>query len=371
MSFPTINHINDILPFIKHKEEFIIKETDEGYQWIDYVVTKPDTFLNESGSLCSYSLECRGIKFNLDGSILARPFHKFFNIGEPCGYDWNDLEDKDYHIYEKLDGSMVHGCILDNNMRLMARKGITETSLLAESYLPTLTKKFALKWALKGYTPIFEFTSPDNRIVIKYDIPEFTLIGMRHNITGEYLHFTQELVYEVCCVYDIRIPPQYTHGVLEDVKLWANKEGVVIVFPDGNRAKLKADDYVLKHKCKEGLTFEKNVIRLVLENKVDDVLPILDEEDRDRLLWYQTSLINKIKEIDRACYNLCYHLQDLTQKEFALKIKDDTSIRKTLLFKQRNQGMSDVRELILEKHLTSQTKVDILCEELGIPRWHN
>jgi RNA ligase len=387
MNFPLIKHINDILPYIEHKDEFIIGHKDN-YMYVDYVATRPNPFIDDEGNLCPYSMECRGIKFNMDGTILARPFHKFFNIGEPNGYDWEYLDtNPDYHIYEKLDGSMVHSAILDGKMRLMTRKGITDVSLLAESYLPSSIYQFALKWALQGYkeynpdkdsnpniqkgfgyTVIFEFTSHDNRIVIKYDTPQFTLIGIRHNETGEYIHF-KDLQLDDILDIGIEIPVEY--NTVSDVKGWTDREGVVIVWPNGSRAKLKADDYVLKHKTKEGLLFDKDVIRLVLEDKVDDVIPLLHKDEVDKLTSYASELILAIRDIERSVYDLCYHYAELSQKDFALEVKYRTSftpLYRTLMFNQRNRGECDLKELILQKYLTSQTKVDTLYKELNIPR---
>ena len=39
-------------------------------------------------------------------------------------------------------------------------------------------------------TLMFEFTSPANRIVVPYTETKLTLIGARHNVTGEYVGFT-------------------------------------------------------------------------------------------------------------------------------------------------------------------------------------
>ena len=64
-----------MLPHIQGRSDFVVAVRD-GYTVIDYVYALPDSFDNP------YRLECGGIKFAPDGSVLARPFHKFFNIGE-------------------------------------------------------------------------------------------------------------------------------------------------------------------------------------------------------------------------------------------------------------------------------------------------
>ena len=71
-----IEHIDDILPHIEGKNEFKIHHHKEGYTTIDYMFEDTNTFDNE------VLLECRGIKFDADGKILARPLHKFLNLGQ-------------------------------------------------------------------------------------------------------------------------------------------------------------------------------------------------------------------------------------------------------------------------------------------------
>lgn len=189
--FPTINHINDVLPHIEGREEFIVAERDFG-KVVNYMVEMPDTFtLNDSDDIGGIiRRECRGIKFYPDGKIAARPFHKFFNIGQkeetqPHLIDIN----KSHIIMDKRDGSMLHPMIVDGSIRWMTKMGITEVSEIAEKFISNNVKynKFA-QWCIEqNLTPIFEYTGPKNQIVISYQQEELTLLAVRHMITGQYL----------------------------------------------------------------------------------------------------------------------------------------------------------------------------------------
>jgi hypothetical protein len=44
--------------------------------------------------------------------------------------------------------------------------------------------KFSYEIMKQGYTPIFEFISPKNRIVIEYKEKELCLLAIRNTITG-------------------------------------------------------------------------------------------------------------------------------------------------------------------------------------------
>jgi RNA ligase len=60
-------------------------------------------------------------------------------------------------------------------------------------------------------------------------------------------------------------------------------EGWVIRFADGHMLKVKADWYVLRHKSKDQLSREKNVVAMLVGDAVDDVKALLIDEDRHRL----------------------------------------------------------------------------------------
>ena len=177
MTFPVINHINDVLPHIAGKEEFIHVVKD-GYQVIDYVYESGDSFSNP------ILRECRGIKFDLDGDLIGRPLHKFFNYGQKeIVYDWG----APHTIMTKMDGSMVHTAMINGELRLCTRMGVTDHAMAAEKLL-TLRQKIELQ-SLSIYdqsTVTFEYVAPENRIVIDYDRPQLVVLAIRTNDTGEY-----------------------------------------------------------------------------------------------------------------------------------------------------------------------------------------
>jgi len=189
MMFPIIHNIEEVWPLVKNKKEFKLSESKEyGFSSICYFITTNCKTQFDT----SISRECRGIKFSLStGDILARPFHKFFNRGEISEEEPNS--NISFTIWDKLDGSMIHPIITPlKGIKLCTKAGITDISLGAESLL---TKELTLKLTsllTQGITPIFEYTSPTNRIVLKYDQPKLTLLALRENISGFYLDNLEE-----------------------------------------------------------------------------------------------------------------------------------------------------------------------------------
>lgn len=189
--FPEIRTIEDVLPHIDARSEFIVAEREFGTV-INYMVSYTDTFDMTGSEDLSGAIrrECRGLKFYPDGTIAARTFHKFFNMGEreetqPHLIDFS----RDHTIMEKRDGSMLHPMKVNKDIRWMTKMGITSVSEQAEEFINKNSKyqNFA-NWCIENQlTPIFEWTSPNNKIVIGYEIDELVLLAVRKNVTGEYL----------------------------------------------------------------------------------------------------------------------------------------------------------------------------------------
>ena len=189
--FPIINTIDDVLSHIEGREEFIVAEREFGTV-INYMVSMPDTFdmtgPNDFGG--TIRRECRGLKFYPDGKIAARPFFKFFNIGEREETQPHNIDMSNPHSIEvKRDGSMLHPMMVNGSIRWMTKMGLSSVAIQAEEYIVKHSKynDFA-HWCIENrLTPIFEWTSPDNQIVVSYETDELTLLAVRENITGKFM----------------------------------------------------------------------------------------------------------------------------------------------------------------------------------------
>jgi len=190
-TFPEIRTIDDVLPHIKDREEFIVAERDFGTV-INYMVSMPDTFDMSGPDDLGGAIrrECRGIKFYPDGKIAARTLHKWFNINERAETQTHEIDMSKPHATEdKRDGSMVHPMMVDGYVRWMTKMGITEVAMQAEEFIAKNAKykDFAV-WCIENVmTPTFEWTSPFNQIVVPYQTDDLVLLTVRDNITGRYL----------------------------------------------------------------------------------------------------------------------------------------------------------------------------------------
>ena len=203
--FPIIKNIEDVLPAIEGRDEFVIAER-EGLRIINYLVAYKDTFaIDEEDLMWNHGRmipkglmrrECRGLIFRWKGVLLSRPFHKFFNLDEREETQLRNVNmGEDHVIFEKMDGSMIRPVeIASEKFALATKMGVTDIAKQAEAFVDSWDPlKKANFWhqmtmaCMKGITPIFEFVSPNNRIVVNYDSPDLVLLAVRNNETGMYV----------------------------------------------------------------------------------------------------------------------------------------------------------------------------------------
>lgn len=315
-----INHIDDILPAIKDKPEFIVMDKGD-YKVVTYIYVDTHTF---DDSRC---LECRGLKFNAKGEVLSRGLGKFFNLFEkeqPEQIDWV----QPHVITEKLDGSLITGCSLNDQLVLMTKAGITEVAEMAMArFLPQKRYQDFIQHCLnQGWTPNFEYTASDNRIILYYPEPALTLLAIRHIITGESLKFKQLI--ELSKEYNIPLVPGLTEPItdilqfIQHVRELKGKEGYVIHFDSGRPPiKIKADDYLLKHRAKSELDSRKKILHVVVRNGMDDLLPLLGPEDQTLLKSFAHSVYSEINSVTVEVADLVNRYgHTVDRKTFATKI---------------------------------------------------
>jgi RNA ligase len=369
--FPRIISATQARIAIAGRDEFT-ETIKDGYTVFNYHVILPDSFD------CPIRRELRGMIFDTkSGFVLSRRFHKFFNLNEReetqiGNIDWS----KPHTIERKLDGSMISPILTSHGIRWTTKMGITDTSMKCEQYIAGLKQYRLLAESLcdQGYTPIFEYTSPTSRIVIRYPEDKLTLLAIRENIDGKYVDL--DAVAEIAEEYNIPCNLRRSAGAdiketVDIVRSLENDEGIVIVFEDGHRVKVKSDWYVSLHNAKDQLRFEKNAIKLILDQKLDDILPVLDAEDRKRLTEYQSKLLDGIRHTSHMIEHDLIHYKKIcgSKKAFALNIAPNIdSIDRPFYFNCWDNPQN-VQPMMIERILkacTSQTNVDSIRKWTGV-----
>jgi T4 RnlA family RNA ligase len=386
--FPIINNISDVLPAIEGRDEFVVA-VKEGYTVINYNVMMADTFPDviDSSDLRAnhdhYEIEnlharirreCRGIIFDTaTGEIIRRPFHKFFNVNEREETQDNVVDLSQSHaILEKLDGSMIAPFVVNDQLIWGTKMGATEVAepvedfvLLHENY-----SQFARFIIRRGYTPIFEWCSRKQRIVLDYKEDQLILTAIRDLTTGRYMSL--DLVTNTADLYFIPTvrafePQSDMKSFIEYVRDLEDLEGFVVRFSDGHMLKLKCDWYVQIHKAKEKILQDRNIVELILDDKLDDVKAHLPQEDRDRLTRFECEFNMAIADTVFMLETDLWWLreQNIDRKTFALEHaeKYDQYMR-ALIFKNFDElnlvkYWDDVRNTI-RNNLTKTVKYEAI-----------
>jgi len=377
--FPEINHIDDVLSAIKARDEFIVAER-EGYKVVNYMVALQDTFPDRIHKDAGILRELRGIIFCSEtGKILARRLHKFFNVNERdetklSALPWHE----EFYVMDKLDGSMITPIKIGDHIRWGTKMGVTGVSMQAEEFVATRPEYQDLAKFLISIncTPIFEWCSNQQRIVINHPEDNLILLHIRENVTGKY--WPRQNVERLASFRSIPTVKTWSSldysssELLEYIRNLEDAEGVVIQFHNGDMVKMKSDWYVRIHRAKDKISDDRRTLECILENEIDDLLPILPDEDVDRIRALERNFLGAVaKSTEIVMFELkSMRVDNVTRKMFALDNKFNPAIRaaifkfwdeQTLLKSEVSQFFID----LVKKNMTSGAKFDEIRKTIG------
>jgi RNA ligase len=384
--FPEINHIDDVIPHIEDLPEFKVMVKD-WYTVVNYMVAFEDTFSlirERSHYNMKIRRECRGLIFDTaTGNLISRPYHKFFNAGEREETAINKINLYEPHVVlEKLDGSMIRPIPTKEGFRLATKAGITDVAMNAEYFIADKNhyRLFILKSIQKGFTPIFEWCSRKNRIVVDYPEDQLILTGMRDKTTGSYV--TYEVMKNYASAWGIPVVKSLAGLAVQNIDLfvkqvreWDDGEGVVLRFDNGHMVKVKADEYVLRHKSKDQISQEKNVLQVILDDSVDDVVPLLTPDDANRLKAFQgvfwASVVDLCIDMDHLFQMGVKKYPD--KKDFAVEYvqKEIPPMYAPIMYAMKGgKGSRQTIVDMISKSLSTQTKIDDNRWLFGELKWN-
>lgn len=184
------------------------------------------------------TLQTRGLILDGDMNVVAKPFGKFFNLGE---HEDHEIPNEPFKVFDKLDGSLGILYWIEDKPYISTRgsfqseQAIHATSILYQKYSHVFDD---LK---RDTTYLFEIIYPANRIVVDYgSLDNLFLLTAIDNSTGEE------------SLPDIGFPLVRAYDGITDFRALSddqesNKEGYVIRFDNGFRIKMKFNEYVRLH----------------------------------------------------------------------------------------------------------------------------
>jgi len=271
---------------------------------------------------------CRGLVLDDNGKVWARPFSKFFNYEE---HALSELPfDQDIEVTFKMDGSLLivfrykDHVVYSTRGSFYSDQAIAGGTLFRELYDEDMIEH--------GYTYLFEYVSPYNRIVVKYHADNLVHLALLDTQNGHDLPRDER--FECVKVYEVEGGIFDSKGGIFGSELYSklkalnteNEEGFVIraigngTLPDW-RCKIKFDDYCKLHKNVTGVS-NKSIWENLKENKsFDEILEICPDEFNWWLKQTKESLENDYEVVKAKAFMAFEQVKDLeTRKEQAISL---------------------------------------------------
>lgn len=291
------------------------------------------------------TMNCRGLIYHQEtGEVIARPFKKFFNYGEPSAPTFKP--DDWVTVFDKVDGSL--GIAYDTpDGPAIATKGsfASDQALHATGLLRTKYPRYQVD---DYCTDLFEIIYPENRIVLDYgDTNELRYLGSVINHSGG--HYWNGVLIGY---YDMPKNHFLVNGwygqVLGQIDLHRpNAEGVVILNEDtGERLKLKQEDYIELHKVMTGLN-ERQLWEWMSQGKyIPDILADLPEELHGWAKPVMVGLCDRFLNLKLEVRQAWVESRYMERKEFALFNAGKEAWMKGALFAKYDGNDVRVSEII-------------------------
>jgi hypothetical protein len=357
------NGLTTAQSFEQLTEQFAIKVKhyeDEGIVLLDY-------HMLDSPKLHPVVIECRSLilQFNTF-DVVSRKFDRFFNYGEALDY-YHDFDLARSVIMEKADGSLI-GVYHHNGKWHISTRGMAFAEgehVMGGTFREKVLDAFGVseegfQQTFNGFpkdtTLVFEYTSPENRIVTKYEEPLMVLLSANNGKT----EWEYAIAYKELYLMGLKFRPVSTYNAsdMDAVVQLANslpdlQEGFVIYDPVSNkRMKVKSSLYVVAHAIRgnDPLPTKKNLLNLLFTGELDEFIAYFPEwaekaeEVRSEVLLVQQGLAE--------AWNNYHQIED--QKEFALSIKN---VKHNGILFQARKVETDITEVW--KNLDIQKKINM------------
>jgi T4 RnlA family RNA ligase len=295
----------------------------------------------ENPELKGYEMRGLTFVFNEDGTLFNRYvlLEKFFNLNQVPESLYSVVKNyKIKFINNKEDGSIASFVKLPNGKNVgKSKMGFDndQANGINKIYKTNKEVKSFVDWALDNdIVPIFEYVAPHNRIVLRYPGEELILLRLRDNITGKHIDIRDHLDK----VGSIRIAPfedevKDLDDLINLTAIQVDKEGSIVTCEDEYGRdfffKLKTPWYCERHGLlTEDLYREHIIIGYILDDKIDDILGQVPEDEKEAhirinkiISIVKKSLNDKSLEIEKA-YN-DYIKSGMSRKDYALSPRKD------------------------------------------------
>lgn len=288
--------------------------------------------------------QCRGLIYNQETKeIVARPFPKFFNIGENEETQLGNLPIEDYEVFEKYDG--ILGILYRHRGEYkIATRGSFDSpyAIWATNYFK---KRFVDSYDIQlpdDITLLFEIIYPEGKIIIDYgDTKDLVLIGGYNFKTGKEL--STNVLSTISNQWGFTLSKRYMISLSDCISnkksLPKDSEGYVIKFVNGLRVKVKGDEYLKISRALQNLSPLHIWENIVLGKLPDSFKQKIPEELHEYMNEVEGKLLNQWHQLFWTTESIWETLNKNyifnTKKEFAELIRTIPECKEysSLLFK--------------------------------------
>jgi len=322
-----MTHVSEIM-----KEDLLDRMMEEGYVRTQTHPVLPLTIYNYTQTVIhddlwnSATLACRGLILDDERTVVARPFAKFFNLGDHAQPQFV-VSDYPAQIFDKLDGSLGILYEYEGHVSVATRGSFdSDQSRWATEWLHNEAFGEELEpfrfWP-EGVTPLVEIIYPENRIVVDYKGKEdLVMLGAINIKDGTDLFFG-----EIQDWWTGTMARQFPEMGIQDVTPTVNadghegEEGVVMVWfkpgEESHRLKVKRADYVHLHRIVTGMTARRVWEMCKAGDDIEEILSAgVPEEFYD---WVRAKELEFKSAHVKRMQQMIQKFQQLSQREDLMK----------------------------------------------------
>ncbi|AXH67344.1 RNA ligase [Streptomyces phage Wofford] len=306
--------------------ELLDEMISEGYVRVQTHPVLPLKILNYSektqfaGKWNECTLNCRGTIVDFDGNLIARPFMKFFNLGDSqsAQLDW----DAPVEVTDKKDGSMGVLYSYGGQMAIATRGSFMSDQAIHATRV--LNERYSHIQFVSDYTFIFEIVYPENRIVLDYgSMDDLILLGAVHK---EYGYVCGPVEAQAIVNWDGPVTEVFNYHSLREAAVAdyrKNAEGFVV--RSGNKmVKIKQADYVELHRMISMLS-ERSVWSQLSQGKtILEICEALPDEFHQFVKDVGGELLRQFRDTEILVWDHFNALieslpSDFSRRDFAMK----------------------------------------------------
>jgi RNA ligase len=285
------------------------------------------------GAWDSITTRTRGLITDSKGNIKAHSFNKFHNIEQNLHNPTNE-----FTVYEKVDGSLII-LFWDEDEWIITSRG-SFTSNQAKYAKKLIDTQYDASGLNKDYAYSFEIIYPENRIVVDYkDRRELIFLAAfaKDGTEVDVLDSIKNMGTPIVKQYDFR---DYTTIKSLD---WENCEGFVVRFSNGDRTKIKFNNYLDLHGKITGLNAQTVWTKLAsgisLETFLEDIPDEFHKWVQDKWSYFTKEFESKKNSIIEE-YNTIIEKCDKSNRADFAKYASKSAFKKQLFLLLDNKNIS-------------------------------